>query len=109
MKILDKIKDLVSKITEELTIEEVRPIVADIVDEIPNLESDVEALLSRVGELEEDVRSRDADIDKLREENGRLFRERIADITKVEKEEEEVEKDDEMSAEELRELFESMP
>lgn len=108
MKILDKLRELLSGITEEMTIEEVRPVVADAVDALESADSDIDALVTRVGELEADIELKNAEIDKLRTENGRLFRERIAHIEKSDEAEAEA-VDEEMSAEELRELFNSMP
>lgn len=99
MHILDKIKALISSATEEMTAEELRRIIADVNDEIVTAELDITALTTRVSELETQNDGYIAEIDRLKEENGRLFKERLGSSQSEEKEEkEEKETEDEKIA-----------
>ena len=89
MNILDKIKALISSATEEMTAEELRRIIADVNDEIVTAELDITALNTRVSELETQNDGYIAEIDRLKEENGRLVKERLGSSQSEEKEEKE--------------------
>ena len=98
MNILDKIKSLISSATEEMTAEELRRIIADVNDEIVTAELDITALNTRVSELDSQNSEYIAEIDRLKEENGRLFKERLGSSQLEQKETEEKETEDEKIA-----------
>ena len=75
---MERIYELLGAISEESTTEELRRVIADVRDLIDEVNSDIEGFKETVAELSGKVEERDAEIDRLKEENGKLFRERVA-------------------------------
>lgn len=98
---MEKIIDLLKAATEESTPEELRRIIADALDETASVVGDINEYQRVIDELTQSNADKDGEIERIKEENGRLFRERMADKMEkiIEKSEE---KTDDEIAEELR-------
>ena len=110
MQSFEEIKEKIIKIDENTSLEEMRNTIADVVEAIPTVTSDITGLTDRVSELQTEVANRDAEIERLKTENGKLFRERVSKI--VDESEDEKEKEvteDEYTRDELEKMFREMP
>ena len=94
-------KELIEKltsITDEMTIEQVRPILADVIEQAQKVQDDFTALQTSIDDLTEKNDELSEQIKNLQEENGRLYRDRVHEIVKKDEEtddtsvEEEIEK-----------------
>lgn len=78
---MEKIITILSSVTEESSAEELRRAIADALDEAAAVTDDINEYQRVIDELTESNANKDFDIARLKEENGRLFRERLADKT----------------------------
>lgn len=80
------IKKLMS-ITDEMTIEQVRPILADVIEQAQKVQDDFTALQTSIDELTTKNDDAAEQIKDLQEENGRLYRDRVHEIVKKDEKE----------------------
>ena len=80
------IKKLMS-ITDEMTIEQVRPILAEVIEQAQKVQDDFTALQTNIDELTTKNDDAAEQIKNLQEENGRLYRDRVHEIVKKDEEE----------------------
>ena len=94
-------KELIEKlmsITDDMTIEQVRPILAEVIEQAQKVQDDFTALQTTIDDLTEKNEESAEQIKNLQEENGRLYRDRVHEIVKKDEEttdtsvEEEIEK-----------------
>lgn len=78
---MNKILELLSSITEKTTVEEARRIIADVIDEANNVKDDITGLQKSIEDLNIQNADLIAEVTRLQEENGRLFRERVRTAT----------------------------
>lgn len=101
----EKMKELIEKlmsITDDMTIEQVRPILADIIEQAQKVQDDFTALQTSIDDLTQKNDEAAEQIKNLQEENGRLYRDRVHEIVKKDEEE-----TDDTSVEEEIEKLES--
>lgn len=79
---LEKILELLNGITEETSIEEARRIVLDAVEMCNTVLDDLKALKDLVDEQNNSLTDKDYEIARLKEENGRIYRDRAEQIVK---------------------------
>ena len=100
----DDLKNKLLEFSEETSIEEARGIMAEAVELIPAVDDDITSLTNEVDSLRIDVENRDNEIEKLKTENGRLYRDRVSTI--VEKDVENAENAErEYTRDELEQMF----
>lgn len=87
--ILDDTKNILLSATEDMTAEELRRVIADTAEKLESAEIDVTARDSRISELESENKNLAEEVDRLKEENGRLFRERLGEREQTAKTKEE--------------------
>lgn len=75
---MERIIELLGTIGEDSTVEEARRVIADVRDLIGEVNSDITGFKETIDELSGKLAERDDEIERLKEENGRLFRERVA-------------------------------
>ena len=80
------IKKLMS-ITDDMTIEQVRPILADVIEQAQKVRDDFTALQTSIDDLTHMNDELSEQIKSLQEENGRLYRDRVHEIVKNDEEE----------------------
>lgn len=94
-------KELIEKlmsITDDMTIEQVRPILAEVIEQAQKVQDDFTALQTTIDDLTTRNDESAERIKNLQEENGRLYRDRVHEIIKKDEEtvdnsvEEEIEK-----------------
>lgn len=79
---MDKILELLRSINENTTIEEARRIVLDVVEMCNNIVSDINGYTNLINELTAQNSDKDFEIARLKEENGRIYRERAEEISR---------------------------
>ena len=79
---MDKILELLNSITENTTIEEARRIVLDVVEMCKNIVDDINGYMGVIDELTKSNEDKDYEIARLKEENGRIYRDRAEQIRK---------------------------
>lgn len=79
---MEKILELLNGITEETSIEEARRIVLDAVEMCNTVLDDLKALKDLVDEQNASLTDKDYEIARLKEENGRIYRDRAEQIVK---------------------------
>ena len=77
---MDKIKELLASITEETSVEEARRIILEVSEKLAEIETDVNEYQRLVNEGVDKIAELDAEIARLKEENGRIYRERAETI-----------------------------
>lgn len=83
-------KELIEKlmsITDDMTIEQVRPILADVIEQAQKVQDDFTALQTTIDDLTTKNDELSGQIKNLQEENGRLYRDRVHEIVKKDEEE----------------------
>lgn len=100
---MEKILELLNGITEETSIEEARRIVLDAVEMCNTVLDDMKALKDLVDEQNTSLTDKDYEIARLKEENGRIYRDRAEQIVK--NSEAEIDKVEEKTQDELEEEF----
>ena len=97
---MTKVKEILSSFTADTTIEEARRLVAEALEETVKAEDDITALNITIEELKSTAIDSANEIDRLKEENGRLYRDRtISIIEKVEEKQDDVNDIDKQIAE----------
>lgn len=79
---MEKLLELLNGITEDTSIEEARRIVLDAIEAANSALDDVKALKDLVDEQNESLANKDYEIARLKEENGRIYRDRAESIVK---------------------------
>ena len=98
---MEKIIEILNGASENTSTEELRRIIADALDETQAVVDDIAQYQRVIDELTQSNADKDFEIARIKEENGRLFRERMAEKTEKVIEKSEEKTDDEI-AEELR-------
>lgn len=78
-------KELIEKlmtITDDMTIEQVRPIIAEVIEQAQKVQDDFTALQTSIDDLTKKNDESAEQIKNLQEENGRLYRDRVHEIIK---------------------------
>lgn len=78
-------KELIEKlmsITDDMTIEQVRPILAEVIEQAQKVQDDFTALQTTIDDLTTRNDESAERIKNLQEENGRLYRDRVHEIIK---------------------------
>ena len=73
---MDKIIELLNGITEETSIEEARRVILDVVELCNSVADDMRGLKDIVDEQVQSLSDKDYEIARLKEENGRIYRDR---------------------------------
>lgn len=74
--ILNKIIELLNGITEDTSIEEARRIILDVVELCRSVADDMQGLKDIIEEQRESLTNKNYEIARLKEENGRIYRDR---------------------------------
>lgn len=74
------VKEILSQVTDETTIEEARRYIIDALEQNEKDSDDLEALKENIHDLEQSVQEYISQVDYLKEENGRLYRDRARNI-----------------------------
>lgn len=77
---MEKILELLRSVTDETSIEEARRIILDVVELCDAIVNDINGYVDAIAQLTEERAKQDAEIARLREENGRIYRERAEQI-----------------------------
>lgn len=83
-------KELIEKlmtITDDMTIEQVRPIIAEVIEQAQKVQDDFTALQTSIDDLTKKNDESAEQIKNLQEENGRLYRDRVHEIIKKDEDE----------------------
>lgn len=73
---MDKIIELLNGITEDTSIEEARRITLDVMELCKSVADDMQGLKDVIEEQQESLADKDYEIARLKEENGRIYRDR---------------------------------
>lgn len=73
---MDKIIELLNNITEDTSIEEARRITLDVVELCKSVADDMQGLKDIIEDQRESLTNKDYEIARLKEENGRIYRDR---------------------------------
>jgi hypothetical protein len=73
---LERIIELLNGITEETSIEEARRVILDVVELCNSVADDMRGLKDIVDEQAQSLTDKDYEIARLKEENGRIYRDR---------------------------------
>lgn len=73
---MDKIIELLNNITEDTSIEEARRVILDVVELCNSVADDMRGLKDIVDEQAQSLSDKDSEIARLKEENGRIYRDR---------------------------------
>lgn len=73
---MDKIIELLNNITEDTSIEEARRITLDAMELCKSVADDMQGLKDVIEEQQESLTNKDYEIARLKEENGRIYRDR---------------------------------
>lgn len=73
---MDKIIELLNNITEDTSIEEARRIILDVVELCKSVADDMQGLKDIIEDQRESLANKDYEIARLKEENGRIYRDR---------------------------------
>lgn len=73
---MNKIIELLNNITEDTSIEEARRITLDVVELCKSVADDMQGLKDIIEEQRESLEDKDYEIARLKEENGRIYRDR---------------------------------
>lgn len=74
---MEKIVELLNGITEDTSIEEARRIILDVVELCKSVADDMQGLKDIIEEQRESLANNDYEIARLKEENGRIYRDRV--------------------------------
>lgn len=77
---MDKLIELLNGITEDTTVEEMRRAILDVVDALENIRTETAGYVTLVNEQQTTIDDLHAEIARLKEENGRIYRERAESI-----------------------------
>lgn len=79
---MDKLLEILNRINDESSLEELRRAIADALDAASDVGKDISEYQNIVDELTASNGDKDFEIARLKEENGRLFRDRLEDKTR---------------------------
>lgn len=77
------IREILTPVDDSTTLEEARRIIADALDAVTDVEADAQNYADEIARLTTELADSATEIARLREENGRLFRERISKVEDV--------------------------
>ena len=84
---MEKLIEKLMSISDEMTIEQVRPILAEVIEQAQKVKDDFTALQNSIDDLTRKNDESAEQIKNLQEENGRLYRDRVHEIIKKDEEE----------------------
>ena len=102
---MDKILELLASITENTTVEEARRIIADVIDEAQKVKDDITGLKQSIDDINAVNADLTDEVARLKEENGRLYRDRVRTATEAVEEKVEDTLTPEQEADELLEAI----
>ena len=102
---MDRIIELLASITEDSTIEEARRVIADCIDEAQKVKDDITGLKQSIDDINAVNVDLTDEITRLKEENGRLYRDRVRTATDIVEEKVEDTLTPEQEADELLEAI----
>ena len=102
---MDKIIELLASVTEDSTIEEARRVIADCIDEAQKVKDDITGLRQSIDDINAVNADLTDEVARLKEENGRLYRDRVRTATEAVEEKVEETLTPEQEAEELLEAI----
>lgn len=79
---MDKLLEILNRVNDESSLEELRRAVADALDAAADVGKDIGEYQNIIDELTKSNGDKDFEITRLKEENGRLFRDRLEDKTR---------------------------
>lgn len=77
---MEKLLEILNGINDETPIEEMRRAVLDVIDSLDGIKKDTEEYQNLVNEQQTKIDDLEFEIARLKEENGRIFRERAEQI-----------------------------
>ena len=80
---MDRIIELLASVTEDSTIEEARRVIADCIDEAQKVKDDITGLKTSIDDINATNVDLTEEIARLKEENGRLYRDRVRTATDI--------------------------
>ena len=84
---MEKLIEKLMSISDEMTIEQVRPILAEVIEQAQKVKDDFTALQNSIDDLTRKNDESAEQIKNLQEENGRLYRDRVHEIITKDEEE----------------------
>ena len=102
---MDRIIDLLASVTENSTIEEARRVIADCIDEAQKVKDDIIGLNKSIDDINVVNAELTDEVARLKEENGRLYLDRVRTATDIVKEQVEDILTPEQEAEQLLEAI----
>ena len=102
---MDRIIELLASVTEDSTIEEARRVIADCIDEAQKVKDDITGLKQSIDDINAINADLTDEVARLKEENGRLYRDRVRTVTEAVEEKVEETLTPEQEAEELLEAI----
>lgn len=102
---MDRIIQLLASVTEDSTIEEARRVIADCIDEAQKVKDDITGLKQSIDDINAVNVDLTDEVTRLKEENGRLYRDRVRTATDIVEEKVEETLTPEQEAEELLEAI----
>lgn len=73
---MDRVIELLNSITEDSSIEEARRVILDVIELCNSVADDMKGLRDIIAEQTESLTNKDYEIARLKEENGRIYRDR---------------------------------
>ena len=73
---MDRVIELLNSITEDSSIEEARRVILDVIELCNSVADDMKGLRDIISEQTESLTNKDYEIARLKEENGRIYRDR---------------------------------
>ena len=80
---MDRIIELLASVTEDSTIEEARRVIADCIEEAQKVKDDITGLKTSIDDITATNVDLTEEIARLKEENGRLYRDRVRTATDI--------------------------
>ena len=102
---MDEIVEFLASITDNITIEEARRIIADVIDEANKVKDDITGLKQSIDDINAVNADLTDEVARLKEENGRLYRDRVRTATDIVEEKVEDTLTPEQEAEDLLEAI----
>lgn len=73
---IDELRELLGTVTDESSLEEARRVIADALENIQSINDDIETLRVSYNDATAEIGNLTDEVNRLKEENGRLFRDR---------------------------------
>ena len=77
---MDRILELLNGVTDETTIEEARRVILEVGDKLEDIRKDTDGYVALIKDQQGKITDLEYEIARLKEENGRIFRERAESI-----------------------------